>query len=606
MPSRVRHADASPILGSPYAEPTAHWAPGPELRAGRRPAGDPEVDGLRRRVAAWRGAGYPGATAVTRRLLARWSGGERLFFAQREAIETVIYLHECAPPEARLRDGAIPRMACSLATGAGKTAVMAALIAWSGFNRQAYPRDSRFPEGILVIAPNVMVRERLGDLRPARGEGSVYRGRDLVAPEEMVALRRARLVIRSWHALMRRDLGEAFGVAARVVARGTESDEVLARRVVGRAGRLLVLNDEAHHAHRSAAGGKATVWAEGLDALHAARGIGLCVDLTATPLDAGSAEPLPWVVSRFPLADAIEAGIVKIPQQPIAMPRLPWSRGAASILAAARPALDAMAERNRATAARWADEAGAGKRPPAPPVLAVVCRDLALARAVHAYLGATYPDFADAVRLDSGTLDEGQAVARHLRWTGLTVGLAAWPGGRPPAEYALLAEGLGLDPAVPPGRDVRCVVSVAMLAEGWDAPNVAQLVGLRPFGSALLVEQVLGRGLRRSRPGAWGAEEAVDVCGIPLADLPVRADPDRPERDAAPPPAATPAPAWHPARVAAAAIALPAEAVAAAWEAAPGTGQQRRFAAALALTAAHPEAGPPHAVFPAALAQLPR
>jgi type III restriction enzyme len=595
---------AAVILGSPYAEPARHWEAGPTLVAGRRPARDRATQTLRKQDTARRHGGYPGVTAITRKLLTRWAGGGRLFFAQREAIETVVYLQECAPLDPRLRDGAIPRMACSMATGSGKTAVMAALIAWNALNCRAYVRDPRFAPTCLVVAPNRMVRHRLAELSPARGAGSVYRVLDLLTPDEMVMLRRTRLAIHNWHALARRDLGEEFGVAASVVNRGAESDEVLARRVLGRTvrGRMLVLNDEAHHAHRSAQGGSATVWAEGLDALHAARHIGLCVDLTATPLDAGSGEPLTWVVSRFPLADAIEAGLVKVPQQPVAMPRLPWSKGASAILEAARPALATLVARNRQLAARWAREAEAGRRPPTPPVLAVVCRDVALAKAVHAHLRAEFPEI---LRLDSDALESGGSTqAQLMRWQGLTVGLAAWPGRSTPPEYARLAETLGLDPHVPPGRDVRAVVSVAMLAEGWDARNVAQLVGLRPFGSALLIEQVLGRGLRRSRPGAWGAEEAVDVCGIPLADLPVRPDPDRPEREVVVPPEALPEPvrAWRP--IFSEPITFDARDLRSAWQATAGSPQARRYAAALSLVRSRPDAGPPHALFPAALAAL--
>lgn len=601
----------SPILGSPYFEPARHWdfsAARPRLAPGRRPSGDPRMEDLRRRVGAWRDAGYAGATPLTRRLLRRWAAGERLFFAQREAIETIVYLHECAPTLAvDLRDGTIPRLGCRMATGAGKTAAMGALIAWQTLNRQAYPRDARFTGTALVLCPNLMVRHRLGELSPHRGEASVYRVRDLLTPHELVAMRRGKVRIATWHALVRRDLGDVGGVSARIVARGAESDEVLARRVLGggNRGQVLVLNDEAHHAHRSGPDGP-TVWAEGLDALHAARGIGLCVDLTATPIDPVTGTALPWIVSSFPLADAIESGLVKLPQVPVAMPPLPWSKGAAAICRAAIPAIDAMIDRYRRTAEKWTAEIAAGTRPDVPPVFAVVCRDIALAKAMHAHLAANCPEFRDAVRLDSRAT-EGRAAADAdlLRWVGTTIGLAAWPGGSPPPEYAALAGDMGLDPAVPPGRDVRCLVSVAMLAEGWDARNVTHLVGLRPFGSALLVEQVVGRGLRRSRPGAFGSEETVDVAGVPFADIPLRADPDRPERPVAVP---APEPAERRAargRVPAEPVEFDAEVLLAALASAEGaTPQARVYAAALEVTRRLAAEAPPHAVFPEAVSAL--
>ena len=342
----------SPILGSPYLPPERHWhfgPAGPTVSGGRRPSGDPLVEELRHRVGAWRAARYPGATQVTRRLLQRWARGDRLYYAQREAIETVVYLHECAPVDPRLHDGSIARIGCRMATGAGKTAVMGALIAWQFLNRQAYPRDSRFTGTALVLCPNLMVRHRLGELSPHRGEASVYRILDMVTPQELVALRRGRVKIATWHVLGRRSLSDVGGVAARVVDRGAESDQVLTRRVLGQGGRgrILVLNDEAHHAHRSGPDGP-TVWAEGLDALEAVRGIALSVDLTATPIDPVSGKAIPWVVSSFPLADAIEAGLVKLPQVPVAMPALPWSKGTAAICEAARGAIDAMVGRGLA------------------------------------------------------------------------------------------------------------------------------------------------------------------------------------------------------------------------------------------------------------------
>lgn len=591
----------SPILGSPYLEPSRHWSFGaarPVLSPGRRPSGDVIVEDLRRRVGAWRQAGYPGATAVTRRLLRRWASGERLFFAQREAVETVAYLHECATAP---RDGDIPRMACRLATGAGKTAVMGALVAWQLLNHQAYPRDPRFTGTALILCPNLMVRHRLGEVSPNRGEASVYRVRDLVTRDELVALRRGRVRICTWHALLRRDLSDVGGVSARVIARGIESDQVMTRRLLGPGrGRILVLNDEAHHAHRSGVNGP-TVWADGLDALNTTRGIGLCVDLTATPTDPVTGEILPWLISSFPLADAIECGLVKLPQVPVIMPPLPWSKGAAAICEAAAPALAAMVERYRETARRWEHEIAAGLRPDVPPLFAVVCRDIALARAVHAHLTSTFPEFRDALRLDSRAIED----ADHLRWTAATVGLESWPGGVPPAEYVAEATARGADPTIPPGRHVRCVVSVAMLAEGWDARNVTHLVGLRPFGSALLVEQVVGRGLRRSRPGAYGAEEIVDVAGVPFEEIPLRADPDRPERPVIVPPPLPAEAAPCRAPVPAEPLDLDPDLLRSSLETAGGTTpQQRAYQAALTLTRLLESVAPPHVVFPKALDAL--
>jgi type III restriction enzyme len=180
----------------------------------------------------------------------------------------------------------------------------------------------------------------------------------------------------------------------------------------------------------------------------------------------------------------------------------------------------------RRTLAAWKEHFQQGNRKDdVPPVFIIVCRDTTIARAMYEWLaegdaqyGLGVPEFRNAsgaevtLRIDSKVGEEiaagsGQEESRRLRFMLETIGRTAWPGNRVPEEYAALVEkhnrklledddsdGVTIHPEIPPGRDVRCIISVSMLAEGWDATTVTHVVGLRPFGSQLLCEQVVGRG----------------------------------------------------------------------------------------------------------------
>ena len=378
-PAEIRQlAVDAPIQNSPYAEPTRYWlyeGGEPRLVTGlRRPAGyyfrprtrgaeaqmslvaDEQfvemelVNRLRHRVSEWRQAGWPKATPVTRRLLEHWSSPEhepRLFFCQLEAAETLIWLAEVAPdsmladvprdapPEA---NGYAPlrRYACKMATGSGKTTVMAMIAAWAFLNRAHGSRRACHAGAVLAVCPGLTIRERLQVLRPGR-PGNYYDKFDLVPPGMGDLLGTGRVLITNWHEFLLRDDSRKRGV----MQRGKESDEAFAARVLhdlGGAKGLLVFNDEAHHAYRppvltrEEAEGltaeqrqeleEATVWVQGLDRINATRGIGFCLDLSATPFYIGGSgheegTPFPWVISDFGLVDAIESGLVKIPRVPV-------------------------------------------------------------------------------------------------------------------------------------------------------------------------------------------------------------------------------------------------------------------------------------------------
>jgi type III restriction enzyme len=714
---------AEPIINSPYDEPRHYWlireGVQPEKKEGRRPAsyffrvperaargrrgdGVPQVvmfddvskgeeqlldtaNLLRQRVKEWREKRqYEGTTRVTRELLDLWSSRDRrepMFFAQKEAAETVIFLVEGPAdlrqgvrvpadepgPEARAEGyKAFLRYAVKMATGSGKTTVMGMLAAWSILNKVANSQAVEYSDTVLIVCPNVTIRDRLRELDPALDEASLYRTRELVPLHRMVELRQGDVIVTNWHLLERRELGDVNGQTARVVKRGVpverdrriklggkeglseadvrhaaamgayaiaeeirdrqdnliafrvkqttylESETAFVKRILGsRRGRgsaILVMNDEAHHAYRRGSSKpefvvddetaeldarEATVWIEGLDRINKVlggrgAGIRLCVDLSATPFylqGSGNevGKPFPWVVSDFSLLEAIESGLVKIPQLPMqdaGGSKTPayfniwrWveeqakTEGLSGELSpvdvmryAAQPIVQ-LADEWRKTAAAWQSqfEAG-GRRANVPPVFIIVCRNTALAKVIHEWLamgegafGHGVAEFRNSsgrevtVRIDSKVAADlasggSQDEVRRLRFVLETIGKPAWPGGRIPEEYAALVEKqnhkamedaeadvMAIDPAIPPGRDIRCIISVAMLSEGWDATTVTHVVGLRPFGSQLLCEQVVGRALRRTSyavdpTNGFFREETAKVFGVPFELIPFKVE----------------------------------------------------------------------------------
>lgn len=589
--------DQSPIINQPYAEPARHWhfeeGSAPVVREGRRasgylpPGGEGElaitgdlvhldlVNDLRGRVRRWREEGYPAATAVTRDLLDRWfdpdrEAGTRPFFAQQEALETVVFLAE-APADRRVgvsipMTEAYQRWAVKMATGTGKTLVMAMVVSWSVLNKAASPTDTRFADAALVVCPNLTVKERLSGLDPHRVPNE-YETFGLIPPNLAGLMGQARVMVTNWHAM-----APETDPRRSVLRRGEESDAAFCRRVIeaqlGKKRRLLVINDEAHHAyrHRPEAVGRreekdeaerATVWVDGLARVHRDREVLRCVDFSATPMylpGTGHAPwtPFEWVVSDFALVDAIESGLVKIPRMPVddnagtAVPKycnlwehvkanLPRARDEADTgspltdyLTQVDGPLRQLAGEWQETFERWRQ---AGR--PVPPCMIVICNDTKMAELLEDHVGRkgqAGPALQNplvgssrrTVRIDSRLLAEAEAklgsaaaadAAEAIRRVVATVGK--------PGE---------------PGQDVRCLISVAMLSEGWDARNVTQVLGLRAFSSQLLCEQVVGRGLRRSSYDDLSVPEYVDVYGVPFQLLPfAKADP----ATVAPPPRTT-------------------------------------------------------------------
>jgi len=573
--------DQNPIINDPHAEPARHWHFGdgvPEVREGRRVAGyvPPMVKGgqlqitdeivvmeqvnrIRDRVREWRKIDYPGATPVTKALFAHWFDEEREmrpFFAQREAIETIAWLTE-APADRRTGISVqgfevYERWAIKLATGAGKTLVMGMTIAWSGLNKVANRQDRRFADTFLIVAPNLTVKGRLtGDdgLLPS-DPNSVYRLFDLIPGQYAGLLGQVQVQVANWHQLAPREDPKRS-----VLRRGPESDSAFARRVLADLGpkkRIMVLNDEAHHAWRpppglTAKGNdkdellEATVWVNGLDRIHNDREILRCLDFSATPMYPGAVggekawRPFEWVVSDFGLVDAIESGLVKIPRIPtdddsgLSIPKYRnlWEYVKKALPKrgedpedADHPLIDYLAEVDgplKQLADGWIRtyEAWLEAGRAIPPVMIVVCNETKMAEMLEIHIARrgeagqwlqNRDGMEHTVRIDSKLLADAEAraegesahdAAERLRGLVATVGKE----GRP-------------------GEQVRCLISVGMLSEGWDARNVTQILGLRAFQSQLLCEQVVGRGLRRADYTDLSRPEYVDVYGVPFQLLP--------------------------------------------------------------------------------------
>ena len=663
----------NPILNSPYDAPARHWVldegrqPTDTISAGRRPVSfispipkprkagrgaqsrlsydaasealdkaDQQyeltalIDGLRRELAQWRALPEQQwrVTPETARLLKHWRhhpfSDIRPFFCQVEAVETAIWLTEVAPAIGNrgrrylgqiqtASDNANPglsRMALKLATGAGKTAVMAMLIAWQTVNAARRPNSPRFTRGFLVVTPGITIRDRLRVLQP-NDPDSYYASRELVPADMLREIDKAKIVITNYHAFQHRETMDlAKGSRALLQGRGGElatretEGQMLARvmpelmTIKG----ILVLNDEAHHCYRENPDendeGKLTgddrreavrnqeaarVWISGLEATERRLGLKRVIDLSATPFflrGSGYREGtlFHWTVSDFSLMDAIECGIVKLPRVPVVdnvpgaeMPmfRNLWDhigkkmpkkgRGTKATLdpmalpSELQTALEALYGHYEKTFRLW-EEAGID----VPPCFIVVCNNTATSKLVYDYIAGfrresgngagtfqngrlelfrNYDASGDplprprTLLIDTRQLESGDALDKSFREAATDEidrfrrEIIERTGDRQQAEKLtdqdLLREVMNtVGKAGRLGGGIRCVVSVAMLTEGWDANTVTHVLGLRAFGTQLLCEQVIGRSLRRQSydlndDQLFDAEYA-DVFGIPF------------------------------------------------------------------------------------------
>ncbi len=622
MSSAIDHL----IINTPYDEPQQYWKYIAEtksflLESGRRPAGYitatstkkivddpgvfvpiPLVNDIRRRVKTWREGDeamqpYAGVTGITKRLLEHWHNaeereGRRFFFCQLEAIETLIWLTE-APAAQKVGlaipsdGGAFARLCSKMATGSGKTIVMAMLMAWQALNKITYPQDTRFAKNFLVIAPGLTVRNRLGVLVPS-ADGNYFDEFSIVPAGLREKLRQATVIVRNWHAL-NWDSAEKITRRRSVDKRGAKSDEAYAREVLGEmasARNFIVINDEAHHAWRVPAGTKikglskseveeATKWIGGLDRLHQARGILTAYDFSATPFTPSGKSNVEedlfaWIVSDFGLNDAIESGLVKTPRVVVRDDGKLTSEyksqfyhlyNVAEIKTSlnhkdaqeTEPLPDLLRTAYEILGADWLVAAKEWKKNGhlVPPVLITVAnRTETAARIKYAFdhNRLDIPQMCSPERtlhIDSKVLEAAEAQIEEVSVETATDAGEEDNADEPTRKLTKKEQAELLRRTVDtvgkigaPGEQIQHVVSVGMLTEGWDAKTVTHIMGLRAFSSQLLCEQVVGRGLRRTsydinKEGMFDPEY-VNIFGVPFTFLPHEA----PKGTAPPPPSA--------------------------------------------------------------------
>jgi type III restriction enzyme len=604
------------IINSPFEEPKRHWHYQREtqkflLKDGRRPAGyviasetsrsfdDPGrfipidlVNQIRPRVKSWRENRehpYAGVTGITRRLLEHWNDPEqrdsskRLFFCGLEAIETLIWLTE-APESERIGitipsdGGAFMRICCKMATGSGKTIVMAMTVAWQVLNKVTYPQDNRFAKNIFVVAPGLTVKSRLQVLVPS-DPGNYYDEFNIVPAGLRDQLRQGNVRVRNWHVL-NWETDDKIRKKRTVDKRGAKSDEAYVRDVLGEmatARNIVVINDEAHHAWRVNPESKkakidrelieeATKWVGGLDRIHKVRGILGCFDFSATPFSPSgkqsSEEALfGWIVSDFGLNDAIEGGLVKTPRIVVRTNAVPdaatYKDKLYHIYDHVRDDLNRRAQLHEGLpdlvtnaylllGTDWLETQRLWSKLsyPTPPVMITVAnRTETAARIKNAFVKRKIlidelckPE--SMLHIDSKVLQAAEAKEERSERTSVEEDGA---NGDEPTEKKLTkdeqAELLRLTVDTVgrigrPGEKIQNVISVGMLSEGWDAKTVTHIMGLRAFTSQLLCEQVVGRGLRRTsyevgNDGLFNAEY-VNIFGVPFTFLPHEGDEDGP------------------------------------------------------------------------------
>ena len=687
-----------PILNSPYEEPTRHWTldengqPTGEIAQGRRktdfktPVPKPKkakggqaviavdegegltteeqsyhadlINRVRDQVDAWRrysGERGGGVTPYTAKLLEHWrsdafrSSGYRPFFCQVEAVETAVWLTEVAPNDrnakrflepldAKTQDpkGLLSRLALKMATGAGKTAVMAMLIAWQTVNAVRMPNSRRFTKAFLIVTPGITIKDRLRVLNPEHPEN--YYQRFQLIPESMRGdIQKAKIVITNYHAFKRRDRFNAsnntrgFLYAGRQV-NTLETDGMMLQRVMPElmsSKNVFIINDEAHHCYREkteeeadaqekALKGEekdeskknreaARLWISGIEAV--ARELGpkpaRVIDLSATPYflrGSGYAEGtlFPWTMSDFSLMDAIECGIVKLPRVPVAdnvpqdempkyrnlwehigkeMPKKGRRKSAVldpqNLPTELQTALDAVYGhyertfelREEARQRTLAADGGGEKSGGIDPCFIVVCNNTASSKLIYDYIaGYRLSNEEGAGEFRPGKFelfknydDEGKPLPKPRtllidslqlesddKLTNEFKNAAAEEIDRFRREYKRHSQKEADDKQIlrevmntvgkpnQLGSSIRCVVSVSMLTEGWDANNVTHILGVRAFGTQLLCEQVVGRALRRQSyqlndRGLFDVEYA-DILGVPFdfTAKPVYAQPSPP------------------------------------------------------------------------------
>jgi type III restriction enzyme len=653
----------NPILNSPYFEPNQHFkftdeGITNEIIAGRRissyfvPIARPKkrgrqlefetewtqdrieenktVNRIRQRISLWRQGGYLGITSTTSRLLQYWTNPDRekkLFFCQIEALETAIYITEVAHKYGdawianhlqQANDSAnpgMPRIAFKMATGSGKTVVMAMMIAWQTLNKIANPQDTRFSDTFLVVTPGITIRDRLRVLLP-NDPSNYYKQRDVLPSHMLERLAQTKIIITNFHAFKPREKVKTTKLTKSILNNEqtnafTESPDQMVRRVCrefGNKKNIVVINDEAHHCYRRKPDGEheilagdertealqreeeARVWINGLEAVKKKIGIKTIFDLSATPFflrGSGYSEGtlFPWVVSDFSLIDSIECGIVKVPRVPVADDSMTgdqptyrdlWIRirehlpkkgrktqaisGEPNLPVELQGALESLYGNYKKYYERWQQNDEAQAKGITPPVFIVVCNNTNVSKLVYDFIAGWEKQIDDntsvvvpgklpifnneynggwasrpnTILVDSKELESGEAMSADFKKMASreieefkSEYRTRFPGrdAEKLADEDLLREVMNtVGKQDKLGENIKCVVSVSMLTEGWDANTVTHILGIRAFGTQLLCEQVVGRALRRMSyaPDEEGffEPEYAEVYGVPFSFIP--------------------------------------------------------------------------------------
>lgn len=544
----------------PHEAPTLHLMPngegGYKIVPGRRESRLLLVKKTRTEVDEWRAKGYPGASDTSRRLLDYWFGADhrlldgqvfRFYFGQREAIETLIYVHEVkkvrdtadlvvdymdealygndlfatrkkivedirgkrrlqrvVPETGQLSDQLLPpegfsRYAVKMATGSGKTVVMALAIAWSYFHRR-FEENSDMARYFLLLAPNVIVYERLctdfenekvfRDLPIIPGEWKHdWQFRTVLRGDADAGSAWSVLYLTNIQQLYERPAEEAINpidvILGPRVKKGDTGQTESILDMVQRRGELMILNDEAHHVHD-----EDLEWWQIIERLHKGlvkkNGHGLVaqLDFTATPRDRHGTF-FPWVICDYPLAQAVEDRIVKAPLVVHQTDRHDPEKY--------KNAAVAYREWINIALTRWREHRDAFKNIGQKSVLFIMAEDTSDA-----------DDIAKAIRNETD-IDDNELLVIHTDKKG-EITKASLARAR---EAARTMDGRK--------SKIKVVVSVLMLREGWDVRNVTVILGLRPFTSKanILPEQAVGRGLRLMHEMHPDYAQVVEIIGTP-------------------------------------------------------------------------------------------
>jgi type III restriction enzyme len=502
----------------------------------------PLVHQLRRKVAVWRDDNYKGATDTSVSLLNFWFGQEHLmpkadgtianfqyYFAQREAVETVVYLYDAVSVQdkydllrydssgavsAGMFDEEWKRFVIKMATGSGKTKVLSLILTWCYFHK-LYEDDSELARNFLVITPNIIVLDRIradfdglriffeDPVLPDNGfDGRNWRD-DFqltlhIQDEVNITRKTGNIFLTNIHRVYSGDDIEPsaddedtrdYFLGPRPTGATTDSKVDLGD-IVRDIDELVILNDEAHHIHDSR-----MAWFQSIADIHNRlkhkdKFLSLQVDVTATPKH-NSGAIFVQTVSDYPLVEAIAQNVVKHPVLPDAASRAKLSEQQSSKYT------EKYADYLNLGIEEWRKAYAEHEKLDKKAILFVMTDDTKNCDDVAEYLKATYPELKDAV-LTIHTKNNGE--------------ISETISGKKKEELEKLRKQANtIDSLESP---YKAIVSVLMLKEGWDVKNVTTIVGLRAYSaeSNILPEQTLGRGLRKMYPGN-NVEEYVSVVG---------------------------------------------------------------------------------------------